>query len=97
VSIYADVPLADGGWFTVEVDDGRQRSAEADRRALEQALARAVGVVLTRLRGAAERPNQIEVEFGVKLSTSWLRSSRAPVARPASGSPSAGIASEAVA
>jgi hypothetical protein len=80
MSTHVDVPQADGGLFTVEVDDGRAtdammwsgREARTPTRTgetFEQAPARAAPasrVVPTQPRAAAERPAQIEVDFDVK-------------------------------
>ena len=77
-----DVPLTDGGSFFVEVDDTRTgavtrsgRQTEAVARAgqtFEQAIDRvtpAYKVLLSRLRDAADSPDEVEIEFGVKLNT----------------------------
>ncbi len=79
---YLDVPLADGSSFTVEVEEPRGgavtrsgRQADTIARAgqtFEQALDRvapAFNVLVAKLRDAAERPDEVEIEFGLKLST----------------------------
>jgi hypothetical protein len=79
---YLDVPLADGSSFTVEVDDGHAggpvtrsgRQADVVAKAgqtFEEALERvapAFRTLVGKLRDAAEQPDAIEIEFGLKLS-----------------------------
>lgn len=78
---YLDFPLEDGSSLRVEVDDRdaggpvmRGRAAASVEQAgetFEQALSRvlpAFGVVVTKLRESASRPDHIELEFGLKLS-----------------------------
>jgi Trypsin-co-occurring domain 1 len=81
--VYLDVPLADGSSFTVEVDEpqrgpvtrggGRLTDTVVEAgQSLEDALDRvspAFRVLVGKLREAAERPDDMEIEFGLKLST----------------------------
>jgi hypothetical protein len=77
-----DVPLADGGSFIVEVDETHARPVTRSGRTteavvrggqtFEQAIERlspAFAVLFARLRDATERPDEIEIEFGLKLNT----------------------------
>jgi hypothetical protein len=77
-----DFPLTDGGSFIVEVDDTRSgpvtrsgRHTEAVVRAgqtFEQAIERvtpAFSALLARIRAVAESPDEVEIEFGLKLNT----------------------------
>jgi hypothetical protein len=78
-----EFPLADGGSILVEVDEtlletGIEQAALPGTtivkatETLEAAfnhIKPAAGVILAQLRGLAERPEQVEVEFGLKLST----------------------------
>ena len=77
-----DVPLTDGGSFFVEVDDTRSgpvtrsgRQTEVVVRAgqtFEQAIDRvspAFNALVAKLRDTVERPDQVEIEFGLKLNT----------------------------
>ena len=76
-----EMPLADGGSILVEVEDAtsspvvRGRSGPVDvaqlTESLESVLAGlgpATQAVLSRLRGLAETPHEIEVEFAIKLT-----------------------------
>ena len=82
MTVYLDVPLAEGGSFTVEVEEpqaGRvTRSGRATEtiakagQSFEEALDRvspAFGVLMAKLRDVADGPDEVEIEFGLKLST----------------------------
>lgn len=82
MTVYLDVPLADGSSFTVEVEEphagrltrsGRQGETIARAgQSFEEALDRvspAFTVLMAKLRDSAERPDEVEIEFGLKLST----------------------------
>jgi hypothetical protein len=78
-----EYPLAAGGSIIIEVDEappetGVEQAALATTTVLKatQTLESAInhikpaaGVILAQLQGLTERPEQIEVEFGLKLST----------------------------
>jgi hypothetical protein len=78
-----EFPLQDGGTVLVQVDDEAPgevtrgwgdrdtRVVEQARQSFEQAVGRvqpAVQGLLNQLRSLADRPEQIEVEFGLQLS-----------------------------
>jgi Trypsin-co-occurring domain 1 len=77
---FVRMPLEDGGSVVVEVADdgtdvqriGRERPAVQDAaETLQQALSRvrpAVDAVLDTVRGMAERPDRVTLEFGIRLS-----------------------------
>jgi hypothetical protein len=76
-----EVPLADGGSILVEVDEqdrgpvtrgGPAESVAKAGESLEQVLGQlgpAVRGIVSQLRTAADWPEQVQIEFGVKLST----------------------------
>src|SRR4051812_45912058 len=77
-----DVPFTDGGSVLVEIDDrgarpvtrsGRQTDAIVRaEQTFEEAIDRvapAFNALVTRLRDVAERPEVVEIEFGLKLNT----------------------------
>lgn len=77
-----ELSLNDGGTVLVEVDDpvtspvvrgGRTQSAVIEAGAsLEQVLGKlgpALRSIVAQVRDAADRPDQVEIEFAVKLST----------------------------
>jgi hypothetical protein len=77
-----EFPLEDGGTTLIEVDEaepegGIQRAARSDGliqhadQTLESALERvkpAAEAILKRLTNLSERPDEIEIEFGLKLT-----------------------------
>jgi len=76
-----EFPLEDGGSITIEIDEpeteGTVRAARGDtitkaKETLEDSLNKVVPVaknVLEKLRDMAERPDEIEITFGVSLNT----------------------------
>src|SRR5205085_2989244 len=76
-----EFPLEEGGSIVVEIDEpetggtvraGREDKIEQARETFEGALNKVLPVtktVVEKLRGMTSRPNEIEVTFGVKLST----------------------------
>ena len=76
-----EFPLEEGGSIIIEIDEpetggtvraGREETIEKARETLEQALNKvlpATKTVLEKLRTMASRPDEIEVTFGVNLST----------------------------
>jgi Trypsin-co-occurring domain 1 len=76
-----EFPLEDGGSIVIEVDEpeseGTIRAARGDtivkaKETLEEALNKVLPVtksVVEKLRGIGNRPDEIEISFGVKLST----------------------------
>ena len=76
-----EFPLAEGGSIIVEIDEpetggtvraGREDNIEKARETFEDALNKvlpATKTVVEKLRGMASKPNEIEVTFGVNLST----------------------------
>jgi hypothetical protein len=76
-----EFPLEEGGSIVVELDEpetggtvraGREDKIEQARETFEEALNKvlpATKAVVEKLRGMASRPDEIEVTFGVNLST----------------------------
>jgi hypothetical protein len=76
-----EFPLEEGGSIVVQIDEpetggtvraGREGTIEKARETLEQALNKvlpAATSVVEKLRSMASRPDEIEVTFGVNLST----------------------------
>ncbi len=76
-----EFPLAEGGSIVVEVDEpetggtvraGREDQIEKAKETFENALNKvlpATKTVVEKLRSMASRPDEIEVTFGVNLST----------------------------
>ena len=76
-----EFPLEEGGSIVVEVDEpetggtvraGREDTIEKARETFEDALNKvlpATRSVVEKLRGMASKPDEIEVTFGVNLST----------------------------
>src|SRR2546430_2798797 len=76
-----EFPLEEGGSIVVEIDEpetggtvraGREETIEKARETFEQALNKvlpATKTVLEKLRSMASKPSEIEVTFGVNLST----------------------------
>ena len=76
-----EFPLEEGGSIVVEIDEpetggtvraGRDDKIEKARETFEDALNKvlpATKTVVEKLRGMASRPDEIEVTFGVNLST----------------------------
>jgi Trypsin-co-occurring domain 1 len=76
-----EFPLEEGGSIVVEIDEpetggtvraGREDTIEKARETFEGALGKvlpATKTVVEKLRGMASRPDEIEVAFGVNLST----------------------------
>ena len=76
-----EFPLEEGGSIVVEVDEpetggtvraGREDTIEKARETFEDALNKVLPVtktVVEKLRGMESRPDEIEVTFGVNLST----------------------------
>lgn len=76
-----EFPLEEGGSIVVEIDEpetggtvraGREDKIEQARETFEDALDKvlpATKTVIEKLRSMASRPDEIEVTFGVKLST----------------------------
>jgi|SRR6266496_1154856 hypothetical protein len=74
-------PLEDGGSIVVEIDEpetggtvraSREDTIEKAKETLEDALSKVLPVtrsVVEKLRNLGNRPDEIEVTFGVKLST----------------------------
>jgi Trypsin-co-occurring domain 1 len=81
VSLFVELPLEEGGTVLVEVDDSRRPvtrgGAPSDvvtrtGETLEHVLGRlgpAVRGIVSELRTTAAWPNEVEIEFAVKLST----------------------------
>jgi hypothetical protein len=76
-----EFPLEEGGSIVVEIDEpetggtvraGREDKIEKARETFEDALNKVLPVtktVVEKVRGMASRPDEIEVTFGVNLST----------------------------
>src|SRR6266566_3385114 len=76
-----EFPLEEGGSIVVEVDEpetggtvraGREDKIEKARETFEDALNKVLPVtktVVEKVRGMASHPNEIEITFGVNLST----------------------------
>jgi hypothetical protein len=76
-----EFPLEEGGSIVVEIDEpetggtvraGREDKIERARETFEESLNKVLPVtetVVEKVRGMAGRPDEIEVTFGVKLST----------------------------
>ena len=76
-----EFPLEEGGSIVVEIDEpetggtvraGREDKIEKARETFEEALNKvlpATKTVVEKLRGMASKPDEIEVTFGVNLST----------------------------
>lgn len=76
-----EFPLEEGGSIVVEIDEpeiggtvraGREDKIEQARETFEEALNKvlpATKTVVEKVRGMASRPDEIEVTFGVNLST----------------------------
>ena len=76
-----EFPLEEGGSIVVEIDEpetggtvraGREDKIEKARETFEDALNKVLPVtktVVEKLRGMANKPDEIEVTFGVNLST----------------------------
>ncbi len=76
-----EFPLEEGGSIVIEIDEpetggtvraGREDKIEKARETFEDALNKVLPVTTTvveKLRGMASKPDEIEVTFGVNLST----------------------------
>jgi hypothetical protein len=76
-----EFPLKEGGNIVIEIDEpetggtvraGREDKIEKARETFEEALNKvlpATKTVVEKLRGMANKPDEIEVTFGVNLST----------------------------
>ena len=77
----AEFPLEEGGSIVIQIDEpetggtvraGREDKIEQARETFEEALGKvlpATKTVVEKLRSMASRPHEIEVTFGVNLST----------------------------